>query len=113
MGLIMKRSFLGVLTCSLILSGCADSYYEAQTREDAVEVKVGEGIIRVVDTGNRVEMIRKGYAFSGSAVENWDDFLVAGKKATGCEIVNLMPRPGVSNALVWVQGSKQCGKNKK
>jgi len=103
----MKKFFEALALC-LLLTGCASSYYEAQTRPDAVEVAINGRVVRVVDLGEKVEMIRKGYVQSGSTVEHWEDFIQAAKKATGCDIVNIVAKPGVSNTLVWVQALKKC-----
>lgn len=92
----------------LFLCGCADSFYEAQTRTDAKEVSVQGRIIRVIDMGDKVQMIRKGYLHTGPTVEHWEDFIAAGEKATGCKIENLVPKPGMRDNLVWVEAIKKC-----
>ena len=97
-----------IICLALFITSCANSFYEAQTRKDAVEVSIEGRVIRVIDLGDKVEMIRKGYAQTGATVEHWEDFIKAGKKVTGCEITNIVPRPGVDNTLVWVQAIKAC-----
>lgn len=98
-----------LLSCACLgLSACAGSFYEAQSRQDATEVNINGRVVRVVDLGDKVEMIRKGYLHGGQGVEHWEDFIAAGKKVTGCDIVNIVPRPGMRDSLVWVQAMKKC-----
>jgi hypothetical protein len=91
----------------LLLTGCASSYPHAQNREDAIEVDIDGRIIRVVDLGSKVEMIRKGYTFSGDTTAHWEDHIKAGEIVTGCKITNLVNKQG-TEGYVWVEALKDC-----
>ena len=98
---------LCLLSC-LFLTACAGSAYEAQTRTDAKEITIEGRVIRVIDLGNKVQMIRKGYLHFAPDIEHWEDFIFAGEKVTGCKIENLVPKPGARDTLVWVEAIKKC-----
>jgi hypothetical protein len=86
------------------------AHYEALTNPDAKEIVVDGRIIRVIDEGYKVKMVRKGWVFTNVTTDHWEDFIIAGKKATGCDMINLIPYPGTGTALVFVQAMKQCKK---
>jgi|GEM_PF-2200692 len=90
----------------VIISGCAGSFAEMQNRGDAVEVDINGSVIRVVDLGHKVEMVRKGYLYIGPT-QDWADYVIAGEKATGCKITNLVNKVGTQN-FVWVEATKDC-----
>ncbi|QDP47106.1 MAG: hypothetical protein Tp1111SUR522732_44 [Prokaryotic dsDNA virus sp.] len=91
----------------VFISGCANSFIHAQNREDAVEVEVDGRVIRVIDQGNKVEMIRKGYMQTGSTLRHWEDYAIAAKEVTGCNITNIVNKIGTEN-YVWVEALKDC-----
>ncbi len=98
---------IAILLFPALLTGCAGSIYEAQNRKDAVEVTINGRVIRVIDHGERIELVRKGYIIGGEIMQHIEDFSKAAKQVTGCDVRNLVNAPGVTGN-VWMVGVKDC-----
>ena len=102
--------FLFVVGFLICIAGCVNSYSHVQNRKDAVEVNIDGRIIRVIDHGEKVEMVRKGYFHGGDTISHWEDYIKAGEIATGCKITHVTSKVPDQPDHGWKEGLKDCSK---
>jgi hypothetical protein len=103
----LRNAVLLLLFC-LVGCGGTHDYNFAQTREDAIEVDIDGRIIRVIDHGEKIEMMRKGWFHGSKAISHWEDYVKAGEIATGCKITHIQSKVAGQPDHGWKEGLKNC-----